>query len=198
VVNNLELRPYFITDEEYRETREKRNYEWLKPYYEKSEYNHVDKTVEELEKERKERAKFFTERDFANRFFDSTTLWVFMSDGTKFPIKNLGKYKDLTEKFLLEKIESNHKKFTSSKFADFIKKVSKLLEENKIKNFWIYPTTYGIGVWSFYNYHAKENAESVRKILESLNVEFRNEWSDALWVYRFVISKNKKNLSKLA
>ena len=72
--------------------------------------------------------------------------------------------------------------------------MEQLLKRNGIgRNFYIYPTTYGIGVWLVYNFSAKEDIKRVDSILNEQGIEFRNEYSDAQWVWRYVISKAEAN-----
>lgn len=83
-------------------------------------------------------------------------------------------------------------------YGKFAEKVQDLLRKNDIKdNLVIYPTTYGIGVWCIFNYNADKCIQVVKNIMERNKIEYYNEYSDALWVYRFKISKKQANISKL-
>ena len=59
-----------------------------------------------------------------------------------------------------------------------------------------YSTSYGFGMFSLFGRDNKK-AEEISQYLTSKGVEFRNEWSDARWVFRFVISKKSGNMEKL-
>lgn len=63
-----------------------------------------------------------------------------------------------------------------------------------------YPTTYGFGMFCLFGSDEKATASklAVSQFLEQMGVEYKNEYSDARWVYRFVISKSKQNLEKLS
>lgn len=57
----------------------------------------------------------------------------------------------------------------------------------------IYPASYGIGVDTFLGRH-KDKAEMVASKLKELGLKYRNEYSDAGWVYRFIVSKDSENM----
>lgn len=187
---------YEKTDEELYKNLYPKRYEWLKPWYTKDDYNFRDKTQEELDAERIIEAERFAKQDVKNAFGKSTTLWVYMND-IQFVIKNLTKYGEVTKEFIENKINRELKKYNSP-YGDFAKQMKHLLDKTEISAWSIYPTTYGIGIWTFYNYHAKENAQFVEKLLKEKHIEFYNEWSDAAWVYRFKISKEKENLKRIS
>lgn len=60
----------------------------------------------------------------------------------------------------------------------------------------VYPTSYGIGVDNLFGRY-KEAAETVAKKLSELGLKYRNEFSDAGWVYRFIVSKDSENMGIL-
>lgn len=60
----------------------------------------------------------------------------------------------------------------------------------------IYPTSYGVGVWSLLS-NPVDAVKEVREILEDLGLKYRNEYSEARWVYRFVVSKDSENMKIL-
>ena len=57
----------------------------------------------------------------------------------------------------------------------------------------IYPASYGVGIDNMFGRY-KTDAEKVSEKLKELGLKFRNEFSDAAWVYRFVISRDKDNM----
>ena len=145
----------------------------------------INKTPEDWAEEAKE----FTDRDFNIRWTESTVLWIFRNDGFVFCIKNLSKYKEYDEAFIQKKIDSQLKKYENSYYGEFTKKMQLLLKNSDLSELFIYPTTYGIGVFSYMNWRAHENAEQVAKMLKENKIPYENEWSDAKWVYRFKINK---------
>lgn len=65
------------------------------------------------------------------------------------------------------------------------------------KNIPVYPTTYGIGVDAFFNRDMKNEIKFIEDKLKELGIEYRNEFSEAGYVYRFVISKKSVNLERI-
>lgn len=54
-----------------------------------------------------------------------------------------------------------------------------------------YTTLYGIGFWAIFSTKKDvETAGSLANYLKSNNIEYKNEWSDAGWVYRFKTGKD--------
>ena len=62
-------------------------------------------------------------------------------------------------------------------------------------------SAYGIKAYRLENFALlsdyKDEIEMINKKLEYMGIEYRNEFSEAGWVYRYVISKNKLNLDKI-
>ena len=56
----------------------------------------------------------------------------------------------------------------------------------------VYPASYGVGVASLFS--REDDIKTVANKLKSLRLKFRNELSDAGWVYRFVISRDADNM----
>lgn len=102
------------------------------------------------------------------------------------------KNKEITVDYLIKKV--NDKMKVDNYYTNLTKVFEKL-----ISNARFYATTYGIGMETlFYNSEkAKENVETLERFLTANKIEYRNEYSDARWVYRFVISKSKENIEKI-
>ena len=62
-----------------------------------------------------------------------------------------------------------------------------------LKGFLVYPTTYGIGLEAIFNWNFDEQSKFIEKFLTDLGVEFKTEYSDAHWVFRYKISKKEAN-----
>lgn len=62
-----------------------------------------------------------------------------------------------------------------------------------------YATTYGIGVDTLYKSldDGKKNIQILENFLKENKIEYYTEYSEACWVYRFVISKNINNINKI-
>lgn len=87
-----------------------------------------------------------------------------------------------------------------SVYKNFTEEFKTILEDNGIKNsINAYPTSYGIGVFVLFNFRNEttELKNQIDNILNDLGIEFKNEHSDAGWVFRYKISKSKGNIEKL-
>jgi hypothetical protein len=82
--------------------------------------------------------------------------------------------------------------FSTSEFKNIAKQVSKISD-----SVYAYPASYGIGVIVNFGFN-QELVNKVEQSLKSFGIEYYNEHSSAQHVYRFVISKKKENLNKLA
>lgn len=135
------------------------------------------------------------------RPYENTTLYVEYDEGDNHRIicqKVNVKSKEITVEYV-EKLIAKDKKQYSGIFGNFADAMNKLLMAAGYsrRGFWVYPTTYGIGVWLFYNWTARQDIAEIENVLKANNVEYYNEYSDKMWVYRFKISKKQANI-KLA
>lgn len=84
--------------------------------------------------------------------------------------------------------------------------LSKLNQDSSYKNLYeylkstfnstnIYAASYGVGVDTLFD--KEKEGERVAEKLKKLGLKYRTEYSDAGWVYRFIISKDKDNLKIL-
>ena len=128
--------------------------------------------------------------------YDCTTLYITYGEKTIVRKENV-KSKEITEEYVLKLVEKNEKAYEGY-YGEFALRVQRLLKANGYDNrLSVYPTTYGIGVWIFYNFHAEEDIQKVENILKEKGVEYYNEYSDKHWVYRFKISKKEENVNKI-
>ena len=98
-------------------------------------------------------------------------------------------------------IEKVTKKLNTEKvYQDFSDAFASILAKNGFYGrFTVYPTTYGIGVCNLYRFGAqKEEIAILEKFLTDAGIEFKNEYSDAHWVYRFKLSKKQSNIEKIS
>jgi hypothetical protein len=103
---------------------------------------------------------------------------------------NIPKNKEVTFEWVMNKIN------TDTVYKSFVDKFEKLLTKKEIKGVNAYPTTYGIGIFLL----SKKNTETIDKInqlLTDLGIKYKNEYSDAGYVYRYVISKSKENIDRM-
>ena len=143
-------------------------------------------------------------RDFADRSwerhaspYEFTTLYVEHDGGQMLVKKENVKSKDITVEYVLKLVEKDRKVYAGT-YGKFAMAMQKLCREKGLTNkFCVYPTTYGIGVWLFYNFNADKHIAQVEEIMKERNIEYYNEYSNARWVYRFKVSKKAENLSRL-
>lgn len=101
--------------------------------------------------------------------------------------------KEVTFEWVMEKLGADN---TYTSFAPVF---HSLLKERGHKGMDVYATTYGIGVFVALSYKgsAKKDIEAVEELLGELGIEYKNEYSDAGWCYRFKISKSSSNIAKI-
>jgi hypothetical protein len=82
-------------------------------------------------------------------------------------------------------------KVTNPKKIDVI---NKLKNSNRVAKYFFYTTLYGIGYFCYFmnDKTQKETNFLLKNYLDSLKISFKNEFSEAGWVYRFVINKDVK------
>jgi len=117
-------------------------------------------------------------------FNDAEHLVVSIENADSFYIKSLKtpKAKEVTVDWVLSKIE---KESSYKNLSQYLRKVFGYTIS-------VYSASYGIGVDTLGGY--KQTAKTVSDKLNELGLKFRNEFSDAAWVYRFIISKDKDNM----
>ena len=80
-------------------------------------------------------------------------------------------------------------------------KLKKIVEKNQERVHFglFYTTLYGIGLWDFFNSrHSHEIlTKKMNDFLQSKNIEYKNEYSEAGWVYRYKINLNITDTNKL-
>jgi len=113
--------------------------------------------------------------------------------------RKVGKSFLVTEEYVQKVIEREQKAY-SGKYGEFAIDIQRMFAE-KFSNGnvlgYIYPTTYGIGVWVFFNWKKDECIAKVREVLDGMNVGYSNEFSEAGYVYRFRVSKKSENRKRL-
>lgn len=102
------------------------------------------------------------------------------------------KNKEITIEYLFNKLDKFFNRENCYKnLSDIFKKM--------LPSCNFYATTYGIGVDTIYKSleDGKKDIEKLENYLVSNKIEYKTEYSEACWVYRFVISKNTSNLNKI-
>lgn len=129
--------------------------------------------------------------------YEFDTLFVEHDNGQLLVKKENVKSKVITTDYVLKLVEKDRKVYSGT-YGKFAMAMQKLLSEKGYANkFCVYPTTYGIGVWLFFNFHAKENIADVKSLMDERGIEYYNEFSDKHWVYRFKVSKKGNNLARI-
>ncbi len=195
---NIIIRPRLITLEEY---IEKDIQEMVKNYkrdYESS-YVMMDRSVsvEQYEANKREEIKEDVYFRFEKRhYWDSEKYWfAFFENGriVRFPKK---KYSESEQDFnaRLDKLISKVEKENKTEYGRFSATIQKVIDKQMPQhNFLVYPTTYGIGLWAMYNFNFNEQASEIENILNTNKIEYKTEYSDARWVFRYKISKKEVN-----
>ena len=143
-------------------------------------------------------------RDFADRSwerhaspYEYTTLYVEHDGGQILVKKENVKSKEITVEYVQKLVEKDRKVYAGT-YGKFAMAMQRLCKERGLTNkFCVYPTTYGIGVWLFYNFNADKHIAQVEEIMKERNIEYYNEYSDHHWVYRFKVSKKRENIERM-
>lgn len=193
-----------LTESEYRTSRMNHYHEWLAVYYQEKQYNSATnewEVVSERTEEWNEKTLEYTDKWMNSNSMSCTGRWynsdeLYIKVGEIIIKRSVGKSQVITEEYVTKVVEREKKAYTGA-YGEFSLNINKMFREKFGNIGSIYPTTYGIGVWVFYNWRSKECIEKVQSILNDMGVEYRNEFSDAKYVYRFVISKKEVNRKKL-
>lgn len=156
--------------------------------------NVLFETMEEFENSCKDFADSGLKRECDPYEFD--TLYIEHDNGTMLVKKEPVKSKLITEEYVLKLVEKNRKLYKGT-YGEFTKRMTAICKKLGYNNLSVYPTTYGIGVWCFFNWHLDEQKTNVESILKKAGIEYYNEYSDKRWVFRFKISKKRENLEKI-
>lgn len=158
--------------------------------------NVLYQSFEELEEYSRRYADRAWQREADPYNFD--TLYITHDNGQILVKKESGKSKAITADYVVALVEKDRKLYngTYGRFAMAMQSICK--SKGLTNKFCIYPTTYGIGVWLFYNFNAEKHIASVESIMREYGVEYYNEYSKARWVYRFKVSKKRENIELIA
>lgn len=129
--------------------------------------------------------------------YEFTTLYVEHDGGQMLVKKENVKSKTITVEYVLKLVEKDRKVYAGT-YGKFAMAMQRLCKERGLTNkFCVYPTTYGIGIWLFYNFNADKHIAQVEGIMKERNIEYYNEYSNARWVYRFKVSKKRENIERM-
>lgn len=159
--------------------------------------NVLFQTLDELKEHARQNADRYEKYGTGRAPYEFTVLYIEYAGKLIMKKENV-KSKEITAEYVQKLIEKNEKAYNGY-YGTFALNMQRLLKDNGLSNnFAVYPTTYGIGVWFIYNWHAEEEINKVTDILNARNVEYYNEYSEKRWVYRFKVSKKAENLAKVA
>ena len=82
-------------------------------------------------------------------------------------------------------------------YKSFSENFNKILKSKGLANINAYPTTYGIGIFVFAGTKIPETKKNIENLLNSLEINYNTEYSDANYVFRYKISKSKENIEKI-
>lgn len=120
-------------------------------------------------------------------FSKSTLLIVYDEHMSMWMLKTPTK-KEVTTDWILQRVQKNTEKAYIN-LKDYIIKMFP-----KFGN--AYAASYGVGVELIFRDY-KKDIEKVETTLKKLGLKFRTEYSDAFWVFRFIVSKSKENIAIL-
>lgn len=105
---------------------------------------------------------------------------------------NTPKNKEITTSYLFDKVDKHLNRESTYKNL-------RCIFERLLPSYSFYATTYGIGMDALFKSHevVKRDAHKLHQYLTDNHIEFHNEYSDAGWVWRFVIAKTKTNIDKI-
>jgi hypothetical protein len=117
------------------------------------------------------------------------------NDGIGFKTFKLPKNKEVSLAWVMGKMN------TEKIYQSFAEHFGKILKQKLGYSSWIniYPTTYGIGIFVALSYRSetKEIKEKIDKLLTDNGIQYKNQSSDAGWVFRYVISKERENIKRI-
>lgn len=129
--------------------------------------------------------------------YEYTTLYVEHDGGQILVKKENVKSKEITVEYVQKLVEKDRKVYAGT-YGKFAMAMQRLCKERGLTNkFCVYPTTYGIGVWLFYNFNSDKHIAQVEEIMKERNIEYYNEYSEHRWVYRFKVSKKRENIERM-
>lgn len=98
--------------------------------------------------------------------------------------------KEITIDYVANKISKK------SVFKNFCNYFNGIIEKYRFN---AYPTSYGIGIFVILGF--RDNINETKYLIESslneLGIEFKTEYSDAHWVFRYKISKSTENIKRI-
>jgi len=128
---------------------------------------------------------------------EHTKLYVTYGEQGRTFTRTTTKSGEITVEMVEKWMATNNKSYDSI-YGNFADHTQKLLRESDLKHTgFIYPTTYGIGIWIFLNRDFEKCKKWVEDLLDKKELDYNTEYSDARFVFRYKISKAKANIAKM-
>ena len=196
---NVVVRPRLISFEEWLESTIQKDVEAYKKDF-ASPYVMMDRSMTPEQYEADKREKIKNDESYLRfekrHYWNSGSHWfVFFDNGriVKMPKK---KYSESEQDFeaRLDKIIAKVEKENTTEYGRFSATMQKVINKQlPSHNLLVYPTTYGIGLWAIYNFNFAEQASEIESVLNTNKIEYKTEYSDKMWVFRYKISKKEVN-----
>lgn len=182
IEQGIEVKIYPHTYQEFYQKCYEHRYQWVAFWYPE-------------EPQRSKEAKRYAEKD-ANNWYDADTLYISYGDRLICKKENT-KSKEITVEYVLNLVEKDKKLYRGT-YGIFTTALQSILKDaGYYGRFTVYPTSYGIGVFVYYNFSLEKDIAAVEGVLKTRGIEYTNEYSDKRWVFRFKISKKQENLDKI-
>lgn len=150
---------------------------------------HYDQTVEQYKE-----SLTWVKSDW--RYWDRCNKWYVIFDNGRIVSIPKRKYAEDNKMWeaRLDRVISKVEKQSNSDYGKFACIMQKIVNSKLDKYGWlVYPTTYGIGLEAIFNWHFDKQSKEIEELLNKMGVEFKTEYSDAGWIFRYKISKKEAN-----
>ena len=133
----------------------------------------------------------------------STKYGICIKDELLYDFKTTKKIDTFLKSFVNQHINKYEvkqvKSYCENGFVYFKKEeiIRKYTDTNRVSKYFFYTTLYGIGMFAIFTRDIKSATSVLAEYLKSKNIQYSNEYSDAGWVYRFVINKDVDTHNKL-
>lgn len=148
----------------------------------------------------------YTLYDKFNGILEPSTIYgIMINDQIEYSFKTTVKIETFFKSFINQHISKYEMRRGSFEMIDgkvvciYPKKedVIKKYTSDRVTKYHYYTTLYGIGMFAFFTKDIVKATIKLAKYLDSKDVKYYNEYSDAGWVYRFVIGDKVENHNKI-
>lgn len=142
--------------------------------------------------------KWYEQKYEKTDFIETEKVYGICFDGSIYFTVKMGKNEDnFVKSFITQFINKHEIKKPFIKDGKIINQAKeqifeRLKNNDRVFKGLLYTTLYGIGFYIIFN--SQKNIDIVNEklslYLKSQNIDFKNEYSEAMWVYRYVINKD--------